>query len=146
MSGGWRGDTEMAEEKSQVPTARAEGEVAERAEAMRAVPVFTPPADIKKTADGIVVELDMPSAEPESVNVTFEKRTLTVTARGRSTAPAGCSLTHAEYRDGDYERAFRVSDLIDGGKIEATYRTGVLKLLLPYSKETGAKTVKVKTA
>jgi HSP20 family molecular chaperone IbpA len=136
----------MAEEKSQVPTARAEGEVAERAEATRAVPVFTPPADIKETADGIVVELDMPSAEPKSVSVAFEKRTLTVTASGRSTAPAGYSLTHGEFRDGDYERAFRVSDLVDGGKIAASYRNGVLKLLLPYAKEAGAKTVKVNTA
>lgn len=135
----------MAEEKSQVLAARGEGEVAERAEATRVVPVFTPPADIKETADGIVVELDMPSADPESVSVDFEKRTLTVTARGRSTAPAGFSLTHAEYKDGDYERAFRVSQLIDGGKIKASYTNGVLRLVLPYGKEAQAKTIEVKT-
>jgi HSP20 family molecular chaperone IbpA len=135
----------MADKGTRVQVSR-EAAPAERPETTRSAPVAAPLADIRQTKDGIVVELDMPSVDPGSINVGYERRTLTVTARGRSTAPAGYSLTHAEYADGDYERTFTVSDLIDANGIDATYRNGVLKLVLPFAKESQARTIKVKTA
>jgi HSP20 family molecular chaperone IbpA len=135
----------MADKETKVQVSR-QAEPAERAEATRNMSVTAPLADIRQTKDGIVVELEMPSADPGSINVGYERRTLTVTARGRSTAPSGYSLTHVEYADGDYERSFTVSDLIDSDGIEATYRNGVLKLMLPFAKEARARSIKVKTA
>jgi HSP20 family molecular chaperone IbpA len=135
----------MAEKGTRVAVSR-QAEPAERVETTRSAPFATPLADIRQTKNGIVVELDMPSVDPGSINVGYERRTLTVTARGRSTAPSGYSLTHAEYADDDYERTFTVSDLIDANGIDATYRNGVLKLVLPFAKEAQARTIKVKTA
>jgi len=135
----------MAQDSTE-PQGAARGDAPERAESTRTLPVFRPPADIKETEHGIVVELDMPSAEPDSVEVTFEKRVLTVTARGRSTAPKGYSLTHREYSDGDYERAFSVSTMVEADKIDANFKGGVLRLTLPFAKEAKAKKIKVKTA
>lgn len=134
----------MAKE-SRVPVKESEGRAVAEPEKIRTAPVFTPAADIREKPDGILVELDMPGADADSINVTFEKRTLSVYARGRSTKPSGYTLSHGEYRDGDYERSFTVSTLVDGGKIDASYSAGVLRLFLPFAKEAQARTIKVKT-
>lgn len=123
-----------------------EGGREERAEGTRTAPVIRPPADIRETKDGIVVELDMPGADPDSIDVAFERRTLTVSAQGRSSAPKGYSLVHQEFGDADYERQFTVSAMIDPGKIDASYRDGVLTLTLPHAKEAKARSIKVRTA
>jgi HSP20 family protein len=115
------------------------------AEGTRNVPVFVPAADIYETKDTLVLSLELPGVEPDAVNVTLEKRVLTVTGHVRSIAPEGHSLTHHEYRDGDYERAFTVSEAIDGEKIQAELRDGVLRLTLPKSQPAPAKTIQVKT-
>jgi HSP20 family protein len=115
------------------------------AEGTRNVPMFVPAADIYETKDTLVLSLELPGVEPDAVNVTLEKRVLTVTGHVRSIAPEGHSLTHHEYRDGDYERAFTVSEAIDGEKIQAELRDGVLRLTLPKSQPAPAKTIQVKT-
>lgn len=134
----------MADKETRVTTSQQGRDVAEQPEATWNVPVLAPAADIKETKDGIVVELDMPGADRDTIDVTFERRTLTVSARGRSTAPSGHALTYAEYRDGDYERSFRVSELIDGENIDAAYHNGVLRLHLPYTRQAAPKRVKVR--
>jgi HSP20 family molecular chaperone IbpA len=90
--------------------------------------------------------LDVPGADPDSLNVALEKQELRVTARATSSAPPGYTLMHAEYRDGNYERAFTLSDQVDDERIEATFRDGVLRLTLPKSAPSPAKKIEVKTA
>jgi HSP20 family protein len=115
-----------------------------RAEGTRNVPVFVPAADIYETKDALVLSLEMPGVNPDAVNIMLEKRVLTITGRSRSVAPEGQSLTHHEYRDGDYERAFTVSDVIDADNIQAELQDGVLRLKLPKSQPAPAKTIHVK--
>jgi HSP20 family molecular chaperone IbpA len=46
--------------------------------------VFVPPADIYETGDNIVVLAEMPGVAPDGVDITLERRVLTI--RGRSAA------------------------------------------------------------
>jgi HSP20 family molecular chaperone IbpA len=130
--------------KTQAPVSESEGRAVAQPEKTRTALVITPAADIEEKPDGIVMELDMPGADADSINVTFEKPTLSVYAQGRSTRPSGYALSHGEYNDSDYERSFTVSTLIDAGKIDASYTAGVLRLFLPFAKEAQARTIKVK--
>lgn len=116
------------------------------AEGTRNVPVFVPAADIYETKDALVLSLEMPGVDPDGVNIMLEKRVLTITGRSRSIAPEGYSLTHHEYRDGDYERAFTVSEAIDADNIQAELKNGVLRVTLPRSQPAPAKTIQVKAS
>ncbi len=116
------------------------------AEGTRNVPVFVPATDIYETKDALVLSLEMPGVGPDAVNITLEKRVLTITGHGRSIAPEGHSLTHHEYRDGDYERAFTVSEAIDADNIQAELKDGVLRLTLAKQQPAPAKTIQVKTS
>lgn len=116
------------------------------AEATRIEPAFTPPTDIVETTAGVQMALDMPGADPDSLDVTLDNRVLRISARSQPSAPEGYALVHAEYRDGNYERSFTVSEPIDAGRIEAVLRDGVLRLTLPKAAPSPAAKINVTAA
>jgi HSP20 family protein len=116
------------------------------AQAASPAPTYLPPADIYETKDAIVMLLDMPGAAPDSLNVSLDRHELTIEARTTPTAPQGYALVHAEYQQGSYERAFTLSDQIDGDRIDAMLKDGVLRLTLPKAPEAAAKKIAVKSA
>jgi HSP20 family molecular chaperone IbpA len=114
-------------------------------EGTRTKPVFSPPADIYETKDALYLVLEMPGVQPDSIDVVLDKRVLTIKGgSGISQPEEGYSLTHAEFRDGDYERSFTLAESIDAGQIEASVRDGILRLVLPKIKPAPAKTITVK--
>src|ERR1700758_4157983 len=94
-------------------------------------PVFLPPADIYETKDSIVVLTEMPGVPPDGVDITLERRVLTIRGRSAASEHEGYQRVYNEYADGDYERVFTLSENIDRDRIEATLKDGVLHLLLP---------------
>jgi HSP20 family protein len=92
---------------------------------------FVPRADVYETEDAIVVVADMPGVDENTVDITLEDNVLTINGYVDSEQPEGYSLAHAEYRVGDYLRAFTLSDQIQRDGIEATVKDGVLRLYLP---------------
>jgi HSP20 family protein len=124
----------------------AHPQAGERAESTRNAPIFAPTADIYETEDALFLSLEMPGVSQDTLNIMLDQRVLTISGRSHSSAPEGYSLTHHEYRDGDYERAFTLSEAIDSDKIEAELKEGVLRLKLPRSQPAPAKTINVKAA
>ena len=114
------------------------------AEATRTEPVFIPPTDIIETTASVQMVLDMPGADPDNLDVTLDNRVLRISARSATSAPDGFALVHAEYRDGNYERSFTVSEPIDAAKIEAVLKDGVLRLTLPKAAPLPAAKINVK--
>jgi HSP20 family protein len=108
-------------------------------------PTFVPPTDIFETKDNLIMLLDMPGADPESLNVTLEKRGLTVAARSTAPSPQGYTPVHLEYSTGNYERAFSLPDEVDSERIDAVFKDGLLRLTLPKA-QTPSKKITVKAA
>ncbi len=101
------------------------------AERTRSGAAFVPRVDIYELEDNISIVCDMPGVAEEGVNITLEKNVLTIDGYVAADTPEGYSLAYAEYRVGDYQRRFTVSDEIDQDNIEATLKDGVLRLTLP---------------
>jgi HSP20 family molecular chaperone IbpA len=116
------------------------------AETVSDAPTFVPPTDILETKNEIVMLLDLPGTDPDSLSVTLEKRVLTLSARSTPSTPQGYTPVHTEYRDGNYERAFILSEDVDGDRIDATFKDGVLHLSLPKATPSPAKKITVKAA
>ena len=114
------------------------------AEATRAEPVFIPPTDIIENTAGVQMVLDMPGADPESLDVTLDNRVLRISARSVASVPEGYALVYAEYRDGTYERRFTVSEPVDTARIEALFKDGVLRLTLPKAAPSPAAKISVR--
>jgi HSP20 family molecular chaperone IbpA len=122
----------MSEEKGLEVVDTEKQEVAESgAERTRDRLAFVPRADIYETDEDIIVVADMPGVNAETVEVVLENSVLTITGYVEPMAPEGMSLAYSEYRVGDYERSFNLSDQIDREGIEASVKDGVLRLTLP---------------
>ena len=118
----------------------------EGAQRMPPRPVFLPPADIYETNDAIVVMAEMPGVGPDGVDITLERRVLTLRGRSAANEHTGYQRVYNEYADGDYERVFTLSEAIDRDKIEATLRDGVLHLVLPKAELARARRIEFKTS
>lgn len=116
----------------------------EGAQRMPPRPVFLPPADVYETNDAIVVMAEMPGVGPDGIDITLERRVLTIRGRSAANEQAGYQRVYNEYADGDYERVFTLSEAIDRDKIEATLRDGVLHLVLPKAEPARARKIELK--
>ncbi|HLX64030.1 MAG TPA: Hsp20/alpha crystallin family protein [Planctomycetota bacterium] len=107
--------------------------------------VFMPRADIFETAENFVIIADMPGVDEKSVDITLEKNVLTIHGKVESLAPEGYEAAYKEYEEGDYERAFTLTDAVDREGIQALVKNGVLRLTLPKAGPAKARKIEVKT-
>ena len=90
----------------------------------------TPLANIRETADGYLLEAEMPSVAKDGLEVTVENGKLALTGRRAAAAAPGRSV-YRESRGADYRRVFELDPSIDAAKITARIEQGVLTLTLP---------------
>lgn len=108
--------------------------------------VWRPLADIVETRDGIMLMLEMPGVRADDVDVTLERRVLTIRARSSVQQPEKLALVHAEFEPGDFERAFTLSADFDAEGIKAQMKHGVLTLQLPRAEAQKPRSIRVEAA
>jgi HSP20 family protein len=79
------------------------------------------------------------------VDITLERRVLTIRERRAANDHAGHQRVYVEYDERDYERAFTPSENIDRDRIEATLKDGVLHLVLPKAETAKARKIELKS-
>lgn len=107
--------------------------------------VYRPLVDILDAPQKVVLVVDVPGVDENSIDVTLEKNMLTIRGQVAPQSFEGYKLVHSEYGVGNYERVFIVSEQIDRNGIEATVKNGVLRVTLPKSQKAGAQKISVKT-
>lgn len=126
------------------PTATDIPAKAERAaESARGTRIYRPLTDIAEAPDGVTMTLEMPGVAADDVEIALEKRVLTIKGRARLTNAEAFELAYAEYGEGDYQRVFTLSEDLDGARIAATMRDGVLTLTLPRAEAARPQRIKV---
>jgi HSP20 family protein len=91
---------------------------------------FVPAVDIYENSNELVLLADMPGVQTGDVEVDLKEGTLTIVGKVNAEKDEGEAIL-AEYRVGNFFRSFRLTDMIDQGKITAAMSDGVLKLTLP---------------
>ncbi len=136
----------MTKDVAKTPEKTAEKTPAEVPETTTGLRIYRPLTDIVETPEGIMVMLEMPGVAPDDVDIELEKRVLTIRGKVRPTKPETLQLAYAEYDEGDFERAFTLSEDFDPDKIEAAMHNGVLTVMLPRAAEAKPKKITVKAA
>lgn len=109
----------------------------------------TVPANILESEEGFTVELSAPGFEKGDFTVEVNKGVMKVKGTHRSSrgekgnadsaANESAEGTHRytlrEFTAHSFERSFKLPDIIDDERIEASYTNGVLRLLLPRRNE-----------
>jgi HSP20 family molecular chaperone IbpA len=114
------------------------------AESTRPGRVFTPAVDIFETDAAITVLADMPGVEAEGLHVDLRKNVLTIEGTVSKIEGKSERLLMREYETGGFQREFRLTNLIDQNKIDATLRDGVLRLTLPKAEAARPRKIEVR--
>lgn len=99
------------------------------------LPVFIPYADVYETPDSLWIRCDLPGVSEDDLEITLEKKVLTLSGRQMNQGRVGAEPVAAEYRTGIYQRSFSLNRDVDEGSVKARLRNGVLDLEIPKSPE-----------
>ena len=87
--------------------------------------------DAYRDGDTFVIDIDLPGVDPASIDVTVDRRVLTIRARRQRVEREGLRLLVAERSMGTFARQIFLSDTLDTDRLEARYDNGVLTLSIP---------------
>jgi HSP20 family protein len=132
-------DSTMSEEK--VVTAAETGVTREAAEAERPM---RPPVDIFEDSTGITVQADMPGVSKDRLDIHVDNDTLSIEGRTEIPMPEGMEALHADVRSTRYQRSFTLSSELEGDKVEASLKDGVLTLRIPKREEHKPRKIEVR--
>ncbi|HEX2808607.1 MAG TPA: Hsp20/alpha crystallin family protein [Kineosporiaceae bacterium] len=100
------------------------------------------PLDVYRSGDHYVLHCDLPGADPGSIDVSVDGRTLTIRAQ-RSPRGEDVEWLTQERPSGTFVRQLTLGNGLDLDRIEATYTDGVLTLSLPVAEQAKPRKVAV---
>lgn len=102
--------------------------------------------DVSENQDEFIVKASLPGIDPEDLEITFTNNTLTIRGETREEKEEEGERYHLrERRYGTFSRSITLPAGIEGDKIDARYKDGVLKLHLPKGEEVKPKKISVHT-
>ena len=105
---------------------------------------WSPPVDIYETENELVLKADLPDVDPKHVGIQLENGTLTLKGERRfEEQKNGRGFHRIERGYGTFVRAFSLPDTVDGEKVKADYKNGVLTVTLPKKELAKPKTINV---
>lgn len=104
------------------------------------------PMDVIRREDQVVLRIDLPGADPESIEVTTDHGVLTVSAKRAEEYGEQERLVRRERAMGSFSRKIKLAETVDTDKIEAGYENGVLSVVLPLQEKAKPRKVEIKRA
>jgi HSP20 family protein len=92
---------------------------------------YAPRVDILETDAGLRLWADLPGVDEKSIEVELVDGVLSIRGRVATEEYENLEPLYTEYGVGNFETRFRLANTIDGGRIQAKLRNGVLELELP---------------
>jgi len=101
------------------------------------------PIDLYRAGDHYVLHVDLPGADPGSVDVNVEDRTLTIRGERTARTEADVQWLARERATGTYVRQLNLGRGLALDKITASYADGVLTLTIPVAEEAKPRRIEV---
>ncbi|MEO0019403.1 MAG: Hsp20/alpha crystallin family protein [candidate division WOR-3 bacterium] len=110
----------------------------------RAETYWAPPLDIEENDDSIVVRVELPGMNKEDIKVSLSGDTLTISGeRKQESERKGKTYYRVERAYGKFQRTVTLPAEVEGDKAKASYKAGVLELVLPKSEKSKAKEITI---
>ena len=110
----------------------------------QSVDAFGPAAELRRDGETWKVTLALPGISPDNVHIAVVGRTLRV--RGERMAEEKAEPVMSEIAYGRFEREFMLPEEVDAQHVQATYRHGMLELVLPLAEGAKPHRIAVKAA
>jgi HSP20 family protein len=95
-----------------------------------------PPLNVWSSADGLVIDAEIPGVDPKDVEISVKGDVLTLHGKVNETAPGEGETIHRRERPaGEFTRTLQLPFRTESGAVKATCKNGILRLTLPRSEE-----------
>ena len=109
---------------------------------------WSPAVDIYETENELVLKADVPEVDPKNIGIQLENGTLTLKGERKfeeqKNGQKGFHRIERSY--GTFVRAFSLPETVDGEKVKADYRNGVLTVMLPKKEVAKPKMINVEVS
>lgn len=108
---------------------------------------WTPPVDIFERDEQLILRAELPGMNRDDIDVRIENGVLTLHGeRRRENGFDENSAHRLERVYGSFTRSFTLPTTVDAARIAATYKDGVLEVVLPKSEASKPKKVQIEAA
>ena len=106
---------------------------------------WLPSLDLSETKDEFVVKAEVPGIDPKNIDISLSEGMLTIKGEKKQEKEEKDENYHFVERSyGSFIRSVRLPGQVQGDKVKASYKDGVLKVALPKSEEARKKEIKIK--
>ena len=133
---------EVRRDERQAPARQEQGQGQHRQD----TPTIIPRVDVLEDEAGITLLADLPGVGRDSLDIQVEGDSLTIEGAVTAATPEAMEAAYAEVRVPRYRRSFTLSRELDGGRIEAQLKDGVLRLRIPKQEHAQPRRVSIKVA
>ena len=130
---------EVRRDERQAPTRQEQDQPQRRPDS----PTMIPRVDVLEDQTGITLLADLPGVARDSLAINVEGDSLTIEGEVTAATPQAMEAAYAEVRVPRYRRSFTLSRELDGGRIEAHLKDGVLRLRIPKQEHAQPRRIKV---
>jgi len=103
-----------------------------------------PPTDVKETSEALVLSIELAGLTRDDIDIAIDGDLLTVSGHKAEERDEGSTAYRvSERRYGRFERSFIVPPDVDRGAIEARFKDGLLKIVMPRDSAAAAKRSKI---
>ena len=108
---------------------------------------WNPLADIFENDNEVVVKAELPGMNANDIEVRLENNVLVLKGERRFEKETKEENYHRVEREyGTFSRTFALPTAVNGDKVTAEYKDGVLKIVMPKKEETKPKSIKIAAA
>jgi HSP20 family protein len=105
---------------------------------------FVPPAELKEDDEAVHLSLEIPGMTPEDLDIQVTAEAVSITGeRKEETKTEEKGVTRTEFRYGQFQRIIPLPARVQNTNVQADYKDGILKLVLPKAEEEKNKVVKI---
>lgn len=107
--------------------------------------LWAPPVDVREDKDNFYVEVELPGMKKEEINLEFTNNVLLIKGERKFERKEESENYHFMERSyGSFYRSLSLPRSVDGEKITAEYKDGLLKIVVPKKEEVKPKKVEIK--
>ncbi|HOV91076.1 MAG TPA: Hsp20/alpha crystallin family protein [Syntrophorhabdaceae bacterium] len=105
---------------------------------------WMPSLDVSETKNSYIVKAEVPGIDPKDVEISLSENVLTIKGEKKQEKEEENENYHIIERSyGGFTRSFKLPGQIQGDKVKANYKNGILKITLPKTEEAKKKEIKI---
>ena len=104
---------------------------------------WSPALDLYQNNDNIVAVVELPGMRREEIEISLHDGTLTIAGERKSESSNGEKAERTERYIGKFRRSITLPTRVEAGKVQASYKDGVLTVTLPKAEEAKPKQIQI---